>query len=218
MFIPAKFKQTDLNELRRFVAAHPLATLVVAGASEPQAAHIPVFWHDDGSEYGLLRGHFAKANPIWQADADADWLAICQNNGHYLSPNWYPSKARDHKAVPTWNYQAVHLRGRLRLLTEATDIHALLATLTRQHEAGQPQPWRLEDAPADYLAALSRAIVCFEMPIRSIEAQYKLSQNHSTENRHGVITGLQALHTPAADHIAAAVTIFAPDIRDDGTA
>ncbi|MDO5638339.1 MAG: FMN-binding negative transcriptional regulator [Neisseria sp.] len=212
MYTPAKFKQSDLTELQAFIAAHPLATLIAQSADGIAAAHLPLLWHDDGSEFGALHGHFAKANPLWQtALPDSAWLVIFQNNGHYISPNWYPSKARDHKAVPTWNYQAVHIRGRLNIIRDQAAIHAILDKLSTVHEQNQPRPWSPADAPADYIDALCRAIVCFEIPIERIEGKYKLSQNQPADNRRGIVAGLRQMQQPEAEKMANLVARFAPE-------
>ena len=212
MYTPAKFRQTDFAELQAFIAAHPLATLIAQTDSGIEAAHLPLLWHDDGSEHGCLHGHFAKANPLWKtALPEQNWLVIFQDSGHYISANWYPSKAQDHKAVPTWNYQAVHIQGRLNLIRDEAEVTRMLAALTAAHEQSQPRPWSLADAPADYLQALSQAIVCFEIPIERIEGKYKLSQNQSTANRAGVVQGLQQENQPDADKMAALVQHFSPD-------
>lgn len=212
MFIPAKFRQTDFAEIRRFLAAHPLATLVVQHGGRLQAAHIPLYWHDNGSEWGALRGHFAKANPIWQAaGAENRWLAVFQDSGCYISPNWYPSKQRDHKAVPTWNYQAVHLEGHLTLIDDADTVYTILAELSRIHEADQPRPWQLADAPQDYIQAMYKALKCFELTVENVEAAYKLSQNQSEENRNGVLDGLAGQDGAAAQEMIRNIARFAPD-------
>lgn len=205
MYLPPAFRVDDPLELRRFIAAHPLATLISHHDHALDAAHLPLVWHDDGSEHGVLHGHFAKANPLWQNahHAHAPWLAIFQHPGHYISPNWYPSKARDHKAVPTWNYQAVHVHGTLTLIDDPQRVLAMLATLTAAHESHEKQPWQLSDAPEAWLQGLTRAIVCFEMRITRIAGKYKLNQHHSAENRHGAIAGLQAQHHADANHVAA---------------
>ena len=102
MYTPAKFRQDDAAELRQFAAAHPLATIALHTADGVDAAHIPLIWQDNGTEHGVLRGHFAKANPIWKNRLpEQDALVIFQDAGHYISPNWYPGKAQHHKEVPT---------------------------------------------------------------------------------------------------------------------
>lgn len=216
MYTPAKFRQDDAAELRQFAAAHPLATIVLCTADGVDAAHIPLVWQDNGTGHGVLRGHFARANPIWKNRLpESPALAIFQAAGHYISPNWYPGKALHHKEVPTWNYQAVHLRGPLHIVEGEAAMLALLADLTAQHEAAMPQPWSLADAPADYLSALCRAIVCFEITVHSVEGKYKLSQNQSAANRAGVVSGLNAMNDEAAARMAALVAQFGPQAAEE---
>ena len=205
MYTPAPFRISDAHELRQFMAAHPLATVITCTDNGPDAAHLPLLWHDDGSEHGVLHGHFAKANPLWRnahTSPHSPWLAIFQHPGHYISPNYYPSKARDHKAVPTWNYQAVHAHGRLRLIDDPEAVLAMLTALTAAHEHSQPRPWQLADAPQDWLIGLTRAIVCFELVIERLEGKYKLNQHHSADNRHGAIASLRQQGTPQSKHMA----------------
>ena len=212
MYTPAKFRQHNPAELQAFIAEHPLATLIAQTEHGLEAAHLPLQWHDDGSAHGCLHGHFARANPIWQtALPEQNWLAVFQHSGHYISANWYPGKTQHHKAVPTWNYQAVHIRGRLNIIDDPARVFAMLAALTAAHEQTQPRPWSLADAPADYLAAMSRAIVCFEIRIDSIEGKYKLSQNQNAADRQSVIDGLHDLQQHEAEHMAGLVARFAPD-------
>lgn len=210
MYVPKVFRQNDVGEIHRFIESHPLATLVVERGGILQAAHIPVYRHDNGTEQGVLRGHFARANPIWQAAEHTGnrWLAIFHNSGCYISPNWYPSKHKEHKAVPTWNYQAVHVGGTMRLIEEPQEVRGILASLSAIHESAQPKPWQLEDAPADYIDAMSKAVVCFEMEIETIEAAYKLSQNKHEEDRTGIIDGLQQTGGEAEGCMAEKVASF----------
>lgn len=211
MYTPAKFQQTDTAELQRFVAAHPLATVILNTATGVDAAHIPLYWYEYPHGAAVLRGHFAKANPIWKTALPGQpWLAVFQDAGHYISPNWYPSKRQHHKEVPTWNYQAVHIRGPARLIEEEAAMRALLADLTAMHEAGQARPWSLADTPDDYLSALCRAIVCFEIRIDTVEGKYKLSQNQSAANRVGVVAGLRDMGSAAAGAMAELVSQFDP--------
>lgn len=206
MYNPPHFRIEDLREMQRFIAAHPLATLFSHTAYGPDAAHLPLLWQDDGSANGILYGHFAKANPMWRSarhQPHGSWLAVFHHPGHYISPNWYPSKARDHKAVPTWNYQSVHAHGTLRLIDTQAETLEILSRLTEQHESSQTHPWRMSDAPEKWLHGMSRAVVCFAFVIRCLEGKFKLSQNHPQDNRRGVIAGLLGEDNADAAHLAA---------------
>ena len=107
--------------------------------------------------------------------------------------------------VPTWNYAAVHVHGKPRVLSDG-ELLQLLHHLTDSNEATLPRQWRVDDAPADYIAALTKAIVGFEIAIERIEGKWKHSQNRSAADREGVINGLRELGTPRAAEMVSAMT------------
>jgi transcriptional regulator len=147
-----------------------------------------------------LRGHFARANPAWKnLSPGTDALAIFLGPHAYVSPNWYPSKAETGKAVPTWNYITVHARGRIALHDDAQWLRAHVGRLSETHEAGRPAPWKVEDAPKDYIDGLLRAIVGFELSISRLEGKWKLSQNRTAADIAGV---RDALARESCDDIA----------------
>ena len=161
--------------------------------------HSPGFQFFDEGDKGVLHGHFARANGHWRSlAAGVPVLAIFMGLDAYVSPSWYPSKARDGRAVPTWNYIAIHVRGMAEIFDDASRLRHLVERLTDRHEAGRPHPWRVDDAPSDYLAGMLKGIVGLRLVIESIEGKWKLSQNHPAENREGVIAGLEAAGSPLA--------------------
>jgi transcriptional regulator len=182
---------------------HPLATLVTLEADgTPQADLIPLQWHPAG-DHGFLRGHVARANPLWQRAQGQTVLALFHGPQGYVSPGWYPSKIEHGKGVPTWNYTVVQARGQLRTLEDPEDLRPLLAELTAPQEALQSHaPWRLEESPADYLAAMLRAIVGIEIAVTELVGKWKLSQNRTDTDRQGVIQGLQARPEASAQALA----------------
>jgi transcriptional regulator len=184
MYVPAHFKETDSDRLHALMHAYPFATLVVNGEGGLTANHLPLELVD-----GKLHGHVARGNELAKLDG-AEVLVIFRGPDAYVSPNWYPSKQETHREVPTWNYAVVHVHGRLRTVTEAAWLRQLLERLTDRHEAGQPQPWQVSDAPEDHIEKNLRAIVGLEITIDRIEGKFKLNQNHPAANRAGVIAGL----------------------------
>ncbi len=138
----------------------------------------------------MLHGHVARGNELARMDG-AEVLLVFRGPHGYISPNWYPSKHETGREVPTWNYAVVHVHGRLRVIDDAAWLRRLLETLTDHHEAGQPQPWKISDAPDDHIEKSLRAIVGLEIAIDRIEGKFKLSQNHPARNRAGVIAGLR---------------------------
>jgi transcriptional regulator len=204
MYLPKHFEQTDAAAMARLLAAHPLATLVWPAADGLTAEHLPLMFErgaGDG-EHGTLRGHVARANPVWREAAGAAVLAAFQGPQAYVTPSWYPSKASNGKVVPTWNYAVVHVHGHLRVIDDAGWLRALVGRLTDTHEAPRAQRWQVDDAPADYIASMLNAIVGIEIPITRWQGKWKVSQNRSAADRAGVAEGLGALHTDEATAMA----------------
>ena len=149
MYVPSHFEEKRSRELQRLMRDHPLATLVTSGPDGLDANHIPFEFDPGGGAHGVLRAHVARANPICAAGYDeTEALVIFRGDAAYISPNWYPSKHEFHNMVPTWNYQVVHAHGLLRIRDDEPYVRALVARLTRAHEAGQPVPLIAYQAPS----------------------------------------------------------------------
>jgi transcriptional regulator len=197
MYIPRANEEKRVPVMRALMVAHPLATLVTLGASGLFASHIPVFLEDDGSEFGLLKGHISRANTQWRdLVSSVDALAIFAGHQHYITPNWYPGTKEHGKEVPTWNYAVVHAYGPLQIIDDRQWLHTLVSTLTDIHEAESPVPWKVSDAPEDFMHSQLNGIIGIELPIRRLEGKWKVSQNRNEPDRQGVVEGLTKLSTP----------------------
>lgn len=173
--------------------AHPLGVLVTMGASGLDANHIPFELDASAGPCGTLLGHVARANPVWQQAAPgSDVLVVFRGAEGYISPNWYPSKHETHRHVPTWNYEVVHAHGTLTVRDDERFVRGVVARLTRTHEANQPQPWKMGDAPPDYIDTLLQAIVGIEIRITRLVGKAKLSQNREPRDLAGAVQGLRA--------------------------
>ena len=181
MYVPDHFREDRPEVLYDAVRRIGFATLVTQGLD---ANHLPMLL--DG---GVLRGHVARANPVWKAGA-GEALAIFLGPHAYVSPSWYPSKAETGKAVPTWNYITVHARGTITWIQDADWLRAHVTALSNTHERPREAPWSVSDAPASYVDALLRAIVGFELTVTDIQGKWKLSQNRDAADRAGVREGL----------------------------
>jgi transcriptional regulator len=194
VYVPAHFAETRPEEVRRLLREFPLGMLVSHGADGLDATHIP-FETDPGEALpAVLTGHVARANPAWQRVRDGDEvMVVFRGDEAYVSPNWYPSKQESHRQVPTWNYQVVHLHGRIYVHEDEAFLRGVLARLTRTHEAraGTAPPWRMTDATPDYIAKLLQAIVGLEVRVERVVAKSKLSQNKDTRDRESVIRELE---------------------------
>ncbi len=187
MYMPPAFHEEDLPRLHAQIAQTPLAIVLSHGANGFETSHLPLLLSPEEGRFGTLEGHFARANPHWQSlAAGAEVMVIFPGPQAYVSPSYYPSKAEHGKAVPTWNYIAVHAYGHAEVYDDPQRLRELLTQLTRKHEQGRAQPWMLDDAPADYLDSMLRAIVGFSLPIERLEGKWKLSQNRSRADRDGV--------------------------------
>ncbi|HWW19865.1 MAG TPA: FMN-binding negative transcriptional regulator [Steroidobacteraceae bacterium] len=192
MYVPEHFRESRAQVLHRFIAQHPLATLVAPTRQGLIANHIPLLWMAATEGPGTLRGHIARANGLWRAvEGSASVLAIFTGAQHYVSPTWYPSRRADGKAVPTWNYAAVHVRGNIRFIEETGWLRGLVEALTEVHEGASAQRWHVDDAPASYIDTMLRSIVGFEIDITGIEGKFKGSQNRSMEDRSSVAVRLR---------------------------
>jgi len=191
--VPEHFRETRLDVLQAFVEQHPLATLVAVTGEGLTANHIPLRAELTADGGGVLRGHIARANPLWhELKPDAVVLAIFTGADSYVSPRWYPSKKEHGQVVPTWNYATVHITGSIRFVEDAAWLSAFVTSLTDLHEAGQREPWRVSDAPADYLAGMLHAIVGLEIKVAKIVGKFKGSQNRSAADRGALQAALRA--------------------------
>ena len=189
MYLPKHFEQPDRDALIALMRERPLATLIVATPDGPTADLIPLEFHPDKGAHGTLRGHVARANPLWR-HAGAHSLAVFTGPEAYVSPGWYPSKREHGKVVPTWNYTMVQARGTLRAVDDAPWLRALVGRLTDHHEATQARPWSVGDAPEDYVQQMLRAIVGIEIELTALVGKWKVSQNRADTDRAGVAAGM----------------------------
>lgn len=193
MYIPKHFEESNVDILHGLIKAHPFATLVTLADSALTVNHIPLLICSKDGAFGTLKGHFARANPVWrQLSGTVEAAAVFQGPESYISPSWYPSKHADGKAVPTWNYAVVHAHGYPRIIEDADWLLAHLTEMTNAHEAGQALPWKVSDAPSDYIERMLSAIVGFEIPISRISGKWKVSQNRVMGDRLGVAAGLES--------------------------
>ncbi len=191
MYVPAHFNETRVDIMHALMRTHPLTTLVAMGEGGLTADHVPVETLAEPAPLGLLRGHIARANPLWREyKMETEALAIFQGPQTYISPSLYPSKQHSGEVVPTWNYAVVHAHGTLRFTHDAAWLRALVGRLTDAHESKRGFPWSVTDAPAAYIEKMLALIVGFEFAIRTLTGKWKLGQNRSSEDRLGLIEGL----------------------------
>jgi transcriptional regulator len=186
MYVPSSFEQKDRGEIFRFIRLHGFGTLHSASERGLEATHLPFLLEEEsGSEVSLL-GHMARSNPQWRDLEGGKVLAVFQGPHAYLSPSWYG----EGPAVPTWNYLAVHVHGTYRALP-AGELRALLEKTVDFYESGFPRPWGLPSLAEDYLEKMTGGIAGFRIRVDRMDAQWKLSQNHSAQRRERIIGALR---------------------------
>jgi len=193
MYIPGPFAEHDAARIAAFVATHPLATLVSIEDGRPVVDHLPVLCADRLAPGGTLIAHTSKSNPTWRlGERGAEAVVAFTGASAYVSPSFYPSKARTHEVVPTWNYVAVHVRGTLACTHDRDTKLQLVEQLTRHLESQRQEPWAVSDAPADYIEKMLQGLVGLTLTISEVVAKTKASQNRTAEDRAGVVAGLSA--------------------------
>ncbi|REE23298.1 PaiB family negative transcriptional regulator [Paraburkholderia sp. BL27I4N3] len=196
MYMPAHFEENRPEVLHRLIAEQPFGALITNGPNGLDANHVPFEFEVPSTAaetHGILRAHVARANPVWQeAAANPEALVIFQGPAAYISPNWYPSKHEAHRQVPTYNYMVVHAHGRIAVRDDESFVRGLVARLTRKMEAGEPVPWKMGDAPADFISQMLGAIVGIEIEVTRLVGKWKLGQNKAADDRRGAAETLLA--------------------------
>lgn len=191
MYIPRQFEQTDVSVLHSCIKAYPLGALVTMTSDGLDAEHIPFLVQAEPLPCGTLHGHVARANPVWRAHRpNADALVLFQGPDIFISPSSYQTKRDSGKVVPTWNYVVVHAHGSLRFIDDPAWVRAHVEALTTEHEGKRGAPWKVTDAPEDFIDAMVTALVGLEIRITGLVGKWKVSQNRSAADREGVIESL----------------------------
>ncbi|WP_288688907.1 FMN-binding negative transcriptional regulator [uncultured Acinetobacter sp.] len=203
MYLPTHFKHDQLDDLVELIQQYPLATVVMTAADGTlEVNHLPLEYEMQQGGFGVLRGHIAKANPMFEIlNQSAHVYVIFQAEDAYISPNWYEGKQEHHRVVPTWNYRVVHVKGEILKLDDDKYLRGVLARLTRMHEANQPMPWKMGDAPNEFIAEQLGKIVAIEIDIQSMIGKFKVSQNRSAVDVINVAKALERSNAEMAESI-----------------
>jgi len=206
MYIPQHFAETRTEVMHGLLRQYPLGTLVTLEDGSLNANHMPFELDAEVAPLGVLRAHMPRANPAWRsAAAGGEVLVIFHGPQAYVTPSWYATKQESGRVVPTWNFMVVHAYGPLQVVDDPLRLRAHLERLTAQMESGREHPWRVADAPEDYIGKLAQALVGIEIPIARLQGKWKLSQNQPAENREGVERGLRSVGTDNARAVADAL-------------
>jgi transcriptional regulator len=197
MYIPPAFAEFDLTKLHAFIEQHSFGAVISQHDDLPFATHLPFLLERNTGSQGTLVGHMARANPHWQQLDEKMALSIFTGPHSYISPTWY---AAEH-LVPTWNYTAVHVYGRVQLIQDQDGLLPIVRATVETYERNMPQPWSLS-AVDTFTERLLAQIVGFRIEIDKIEGKWKLNQNHPAERRLKVIAALQERNTENASAVA----------------
>jgi len=198
MYIPKLYREDDREKILEFLRQNEFATLVTYDGEKPTASHLLMEVVEEGGSL-FVNGHMSKANPLWKLfEKNAEVLVIFQGPHTYISPTWY-----NHVNVPTWNYQAVHLYGSPRIVTDHEETYKLLSQLVSRHEG--EESYRLETLPQDFVNKEMKGIVAFQIEVTRIEANYKLSQNRDDEDYRNIIHKLHEREDELSHQVAEAM-------------
>lgn len=195
MYIPKQFKLEEEEEIKQFIDQYSFATLISQHEGDPYATHLPLVFY---TSENALYGHFARANGQWKDIGNQQVLAIFHGPHAYISSSWYETK----DAVPTWNYVAVHVYGKMEIIEDPKVISNSLVDLVLKYESPESS-YNLSEVDPSYFEGLRKGIVPFKIHITKIEAKAKLSQNHSKERQQLVIDQLENSSQENQRHIAA---------------
>ena len=198
MYTPSSFNVTDNETIVDFLAQNPFAQLTSFNGNEPVVSHIPLLLDENAEANGRLIGHLARANSQWKHADQTTVLAVFTGPHAYISSSWYETP----KLVPTWNYTAVHVYGKFKVIDDRAHLRASVEQLVTKMESSQTRPWTIDQAGEDFIETILDQIVGFTIDIERFEGKFKLSQNHPPERQQRVIEALSAYNDDNSKGIA----------------
>jgi transcriptional regulator len=185
MYIPDLYKNEDKESILKFLKENAFGLLINQTNGKLWATHIPLELEINKEGSAILMGHISKENPQWTAfETNDQILAVFTGPHSYISPSWY-----DHENVPTWNYTAVHVYGKVKII-EGDAVIDSLTKLVDKYEQNSKCPVRVADFSKKTMMQ-TRGIVAFEIKIEEIQAQTKMSQNRDDKNYTNIISELE---------------------------
>lgn len=198
MYTPKLYREEDRNRIFEFLQQNDFATVVAYDGKKPIASHLLVDVVEENGRW-LVNSHMSRVNPLWKVfAAQPEILIIFQGPHTYISPTWY-----NHINVPTWNYQAVHVYGTPRLVTDRDEAYQLLKRLTDRYE--KTDRYKMETLPPDFVQKEIRGIMAFQVEVTHIDASYKLSQNRDNEDYWNIVSNLEKREDELSHGVAEAM-------------
>ena len=216
MYIPPLNRVEDWDEIQRFVASVRAADLVTVNPDGlPVSTLMPMMWVDvdpTSGNYGRLIMHMARGNQQWKTiSPGTQGLAILHGGQAYISPSNYGNKVTDHKVVPTWNYQSVHLSGIVEVSEDIELLRQIVTNLTAHHEVNREVPWSADESDPHYFEVQLKGIIAVILHVNKVEAKSKISQNKSQEDRVRIVEDLFISGIPGEEIIANEMQRFLTD-------
>jgi len=176
MYTPSYYKNENLKEVKEFIEQNSFGILVSQADGRPWATHIPLELDQDENSRDILVSHISKANPQWRSFKDNEEVLAIFNGPHsYISSSWYKEEE-----VPTWNYIAVHVYGKIEILNDDA-VLASLHKLVDKYEKASTNPISIHNLSPKTMAQI-KGIVGFRIAISDIQATYKLSQTRPNDH------------------------------------
>lgn len=185
MYIPKIYRNENQEEIIAFLRKNSFGILINQNNGNIAATHIPLEFEIKDNGKQILAGHISKENPQWYSFENDDRILAVFSGAHtYISPSWY-----DHENVPTWNYIAVHVYGKIKII-EGKAVIESLKKLVDKYESGVENPTKIEDYSNKTMMQV-RGIIAFEIEITEIQAVKKMSQNRDEKNYNNIISELE---------------------------
>jgi len=191
MYVQSIFEETRLEALHGLMQDYPMASLVVLTPGGLEANNVPFEIDRASGPYGTLRCHVGKANPFWRNySPGVEALVIFQGPNAYISPRWYVNGRKSGKVLPGWNYAVVHAYGTLRVVEDEVWLLKHLDELAKRNEVGRQNPWRLQEAPAEFVRQAASAIIGLEITVTRLIGKWHVSQHRTAADRESVSAAL----------------------------
>ncbi|RIK29325.1 MAG: protease [Anaerolineae bacterium] len=198
MYTSKLYREDDRAKIFEFLRQNEFAVLVTYDGEKPTASHLLMEVFEEGEQLFVI-GHMSRANPQWKLfETNAEVLVIFHGPHTYISPTWY-----NHVNVPTWNYQAVHIYGKARIVEDYDNAYRILKRLVDRHEVGSH--YQMETLPPDFVKKEINGVVAFQIEATRIEANYKLSQNRNDEDYRNIVLKLDARTDDMSHEVAEAM-------------
>lgn len=184
MYIPKHNLMADNEEILEYIRTYPFGTIITSKGNYPIATHLPFVISENGNEI-IISSHFAKGNEQWKQMEGTDILIIFSEHDAYISPKFYDSKME----VPTWNYSAVHVYGKGRILTDESQAFGVLEKMIYRFDEEYKEQW--DSLPSKFKNSLVKEIVAFEITVTELQGKKKISQNKKKVERDRIITSFE---------------------------